>query len=552
MATSHSELPIHDERRCHCALVVFEMLLIAAVFALQAGWNAPEVNEPNYLAKAKHYWNPDWCEGDFFLESADAHVVFYWTFGWTTQFMSLPAAAIVGRLLTCLLLAIGWQRLSSAVVSCKLFSVLSAALMVCLNDRFHMAGEWIAGGVEAKGFAYALVMLGLAQIAKNRWNWAWLLLGAATAMHVLVGGWSLIAACAVWIIGSRRPETPSFISMLRGLLVGAALALIGLLPALELDRGVDPDIVDRAARVQVFHRLPHHLNPDQFFFAKDNFPALTDFGLRFVVMGGVWAVLWWLCRGNERLRRVNYFVAAAITIAAIGVTFGTITSGNQSLAASLLRFYWFRLADVMLPVGAALCVVCLLQQIGKEWRLASTALAGIFLAGVSWHFVLIGMQHWQSPASPADLKLLTDKKTEKSLSADQYRHWLQGRQEDWLGVCRAAREKTPTAALVLTPRRAHTFKWYAERSEVVTWKEVPQDAVSVAEWWDRVRAIYKQSGRKGLVQSLTELSPEKIKDIRESYGFDYLVTKAEPPLDFPVVYSNDSYALYKITDDEAP
>ena len=83
----------------------FELPAIFIVFALYAGWPIPDVNEAHYLSKAKHYWNPDWCRGDQFLESADAHQVFYWTFGWVTLFVPLPVVAAIGRCLTWFLLA---------------------------------------------------------------------------------------------------------------------------------------------------------------------------------------------------------------------------------------------------------------------------------------------------------------------------------------------------------------------------------------------------------------------------------------------------------------
>ena len=38
---------------------------------IHAGWRLPDVNEQNYLGKAKHFWQPEWCEGDFFLETAE-------------------------------------------------------------------------------------------------------------------------------------------------------------------------------------------------------------------------------------------------------------------------------------------------------------------------------------------------------------------------------------------------------------------------------------------------------------------------------------------------
>ena len=117
----------------------------------------PDVNEPYYLGKAIHYWNPDWLRGDFFMESSDTHKVFYFAFGWLSLCMSPVALAWTGRILTWLLLAWAWRRLSVAILPRPWYSILSAALLACLMDRCHMAGEWVIGGVEAKGFAYVLV-----------------------------------------------------------------------------------------------------------------------------------------------------------------------------------------------------------------------------------------------------------------------------------------------------------------------------------------------------------------------------------------------------------
>ena len=59
-----------------------EIVLIFAVFFVEGAWPVPDVNEPYYLGKAIHFWNPDWLGGDFFMESADAHQVFDLGFGW--------------------------------------------------------------------------------------------------------------------------------------------------------------------------------------------------------------------------------------------------------------------------------------------------------------------------------------------------------------------------------------------------------------------------------------------------------------------------------------
>src|SRR5436305_9405368 len=86
-------------------LPAFEIAWIFLIFFLFAGSLPPDVGESHYLVKARHYWQPAWCAGDLFVESRDAHTMFYWTFGWLTRFCSLAAAAWIGRAITWLLLA---------------------------------------------------------------------------------------------------------------------------------------------------------------------------------------------------------------------------------------------------------------------------------------------------------------------------------------------------------------------------------------------------------------------------------------------------------------
>ena len=83
----------HEPARPRLWQTLAEIVLVFAIFALHGAYPTPDSNEAHYLAKAKHYWHPDWAAGDFFLETADAHQVFYWTFGWLTLWLSLDAVA---------------------------------------------------------------------------------------------------------------------------------------------------------------------------------------------------------------------------------------------------------------------------------------------------------------------------------------------------------------------------------------------------------------------------------------------------------------------------
>jgi hypothetical protein len=286
-----------------------EVLLIFALFFLHGSYPVPDSNEAHYLTKARHYWNPDFAAGDFFLESADAHQVFYWLFGWLTLWLSLEQAAWVGRVVTWLLLAWGWQRLSFAAVPRQWLSVLTAAVFVGLNENAHMAGEWVVGGFEAKGFAYGLVFFALAQIMRGQWPWAWLLLGLATALHVLVGGWAMIAAGAAWLaLGNERPR---FRTLLPAFLLAVGFALPSLYLGLSLSSGADPETIAEANRIYVFERLPHHLIALQ---------LAPGFLTRHLLLQGAWLLMITFMPspspGNRTLRA---FVATTIVISWIGL-----------------------------------------------------------------------------------------------------------------------------------------------------------------------------------------------------------------------------------------
>ena len=194
LPSSTPESNRRDKIRCY-----LETLLIFLCFSLVAGQLPPDVNESHYLTKAKHYWNPDWCAGDIFLGSSFSHWIFYVTTGWLTMLFPLSVVAWIGRCITWALMAFAWQRFSWKLLPARGLSVLSAIFFLLLNERFHLAGEWVVGGLEAKGFAYFFVLMALGSIVVRDWRFAWPMLGAAMAFHVLVGGWAFIAAGFAWV-----------------------------------------------------------------------------------------------------------------------------------------------------------------------------------------------------------------------------------------------------------------------------------------------------------------------------------------------------------------
>lgn len=514
------ELEPTAQRQAHLWCVP-EIALIFLVFFIHAGWPVPDVNEPHYLGKAKHYWDPNWAAGDFFLGTADAHTVFYLTSGWLTLWLPLPAVAWIGRLVTWLLLAWSWRRLSVALVPVQLLSVLSAALFVTLIARFHMAGEWVVGGFEAKGFAYVLVLLGLESLVRDKWGRSLICFGAAAAFHVIVGGWAVVATMIAWLISPRRPPLGSLILPA---IVGGILSLGGLWPGLELTRNSDPQLVAEANQIYVYGRLTHHLLPQAF-------PLL--FVARHLLLVVALVPLARQAPATAELQRLRAFVAASIAIAAAGFLLSIFAWWQPAWAAGRLRFYWFRLADVMVPLSVALFSIAILA----EWRRQSHPwfTVGVAAAILAATFHLGGTVQYR-------LEYLTPR-------AD----WTLPRVnlDDWREIADWANRETPPGTVFLVPRLSQTFRWYSGRGEVATRKDLPQDAASIVEWWQRLNSLSGDESTSQAGDSLSALGTDRLLKLGQQYGAAYVITRPDPSLRLRRVGPDVStVAVYQLPKDE--
>ncbi|MGE3641702.1 MAG: DUF6798 domain-containing protein, partial [Pirellulales bacterium] len=516
-----------------------EVLLIFIVFFALAGEPVPHVNEPHYLGRTKHFWDPTWCAGDVFLESPDAHGLFVWSFGSVTKWLTLTETAWLGRVVGWGLLAWAWQRLSWRVIAVPLASALTAALWVTLTELAHLAGEWALGGVEAKVFAYVFVLVALRELIDGCWNRVWIALGLASAFHVLVGGWSIVVCAGIWLF---EPKPTGFVrsigKMLPGAVIGAALSLIGLVPALALSWGQPAEIVAEANQIYVFERLPHHL-------ALLTLPT-DEFLVRILRHVALIVCLWLFGRllqrhqgqagGDQRgLSIVRRFAWGAVVLSAIGFAIEISFWNSSARAASLLRFYWFRMGDVAVPLAVSLQAVALVVRAFREQKAwAIWALAGaIGLAG--FHIGAHTAYRFLDPAPPADAPM-------KNYAA-------------WVDACDWIKNNTPADAVFLTPRLSSTFKWRTDRPEVATRKDIPQDARSMVEWFHRLKDIYYYQVPDGVepFNSVGELGTERAVEVARRYGAKYIVSDQDHPLALRTIYPtreypNDEYVVYAVED----
>jgi hypothetical protein len=413
-------------------------------------------------------------------------------------------------------------------------SLLTAALLITLLDLGHLAGEWVIGGAEAKGLAYVFVLCGLRAVILGRWGPMWAWFGAAAAFHVIVGGWSVLIGGFAWlVVGQQRPR---LLTQLPWLVFGFLLTLPGLIPALLLSSGVDAETAQLADQIYVVKRLAHHL-------------VFTEFApvryVSFSVVLVAWGVACWQLRTDQKWWRLNRMAIGALMVALAGVLLNVGGILGWQGATRWLRFYWFRMSDVFLPISVAIAAPMVLAK-WTEQREPWTRWAWATVYLLCTAFLLSRFVSHQRDFRPrADIQ---------SRPASYHARL---RYEQWRLMCAWIAENTDSTACFLTPRDQQTFKWYAGRREVVCWKDIPQDPASIVRWWQLRESIYPP---QVVMDGLGAWTDDQLLEIARQHGADYILvdrSRTKRRLDFPVVRVNPSpywasFELYRVPESTTP
>jgi hypothetical protein len=323
--------------------------------------------------------------------------------------------------------------------------------------------------------------------------------------------------------------------MLPALLLGGVFALPGVLPALLLTQSASPETVAEANQIYVFDRLPHHLAP----FTLVG-PELQKKALRFslLLVGLAW-LRYFCCRqpaathdqpdSLPALDRLLRFATAALLISVVGLGWELATWNHPALSARILKYYWFRLADIALPVAVSLGLFSLAQTMIQRQLRWGFVLLTLSVALPTCHLLNTTWARFENRRPPADRKI------------KHYGSYLQ--------ACEWIRENTAEDAVFLVPRTAQSFKWNASRSDLVTWKDVPQNAADLVTWRDRYFDVHRpdnEFGERVRYGSLAAQGTARIRQLAKKYDIDFVLTKEYPPLLLPVVYGNAYYTLYSV------
>ncbi|MFG0332790.1 MAG: DUF6798 domain-containing protein [Maioricimonas sp. JB049] len=507
--------------------------LLAAMLLAYAAIEAPipGVNEPHYLTKARHFQDPGWCAGDLFLESGNAHWLFYVLMGPPTQWFELPVVAAVGRVAALLIVTVGWQMLTTVLVPWRWSAVTAASLFLLLQTLGNWSGEWLVGGVESKVFSYGLVLMGWAFLLRRRPVPAAVMLGLATSFHPIVGMWCML--CGLFAVmanqllpavNAERAEPqqpderirPGAAQLLLVTVLFLVAAAPGLVTAANAALIAPPGVAWKADYIQVSYRLAHHLDP-------------LTFDVRDYRYYGLLIVLWGLLRHRgqrtSRMRLWELIVVGAVLAALAGIV---LAWGPRpwkevpgfELRMKLLKFYPFRVADLCIPVGVSIaCVNALarpVRTVVDRRRVQAALLAGLTVA--AYAAALLGARANRPPSGlpPAE-------------------------EAAWIDTLEWVQEHTSEDTLVWAADEKWAVKWYAERPEYVNYKDCPQDPASIVEWNSRLKELAQwriAALRDGVCTA------EELAELRSATGISCLIVRRFGPVAPIPDYRSGPFRVY--------
>lgn len=518
---------------------------VAGIWLIFSAWSfcrvpIPGVNEPHYLAKARHWWNPAWCPGDPFLDSSNPHLVFYALFGWLTTWLDFHTVAIISRLIGLLVLSIGWHRLAGTVTGRSIAGLLAAPVFLFLQTLGNFSGEWLVGGIESKVLAYGFLFWALGLALQQSGLKAGLLAGLAVSFHPLVGIWGLIAFSLAlireWESRRRSPAVDGNLLPVRtpvrqivpGILACLLVSLPGVISAVATLKSLAPKLDLIATQLQVGDRLAHHLDPMRF-------PKSA-----YVYWGGmilVWRLLL-LLRSllspeasrvqQQRQLRWQLFVGAAIVIALVGVAVGygprpLSQMPGMAWRSWLLKFYPFRLGDLLVPVALSFTTVSVLLALWHIGTVQNRSLVHHARLAALW--LIMALAGFSIP--------FPDENPSRLSPAEQ---------ADWIAACHWLRDHTPPEALVYACDSGWAVKWFAERPEYVNFKDMPQDTPALIDWNRRLWTI---ADWRIAAMSDNAVQPKELVELRKKTGIDYLLVGRFGPIQARPVYQGTHFRIIR-------
>jgi hypothetical protein len=522
-------------------LVQLLLILITIVGAFHAG--GLQSNDQDILPSARHFVDRDWIPGDWYL---NLHIPYRYLvdaiLGPVVVASDFDQAALLTRLVVyALLVPAAYFFFRSAGLR---FSLMLVVLYLFIRHQSLIAGEWIFGGAEAKSFAYGFVLLSTAAFLTQRYLLAFAFAGAAISFHVLVGVYALFSAAGAMLLNydSYWPQWRDILRRSWLLPLTGAFGIYALINQLSAKTG---PVAAKAAEIYVRFRVPHHVLPA----AWGGRMRLIELLIAAIVL----FVLIYLHGRSHASRFIAAYALCSTVLFMIGL--GVYFAGD----IPLLKYYWFRFPDVIVPLMSWVLLAMIINDMGDGeapfrglprlnsvlvaaaaplqpvWSKIFTAAAMAVIALSVAHLLPSRGQDQRTASAGGDAATASDDFANDRTAIQPMYAWI-------------AQHTPRDSAFLVDPMRSDFYMW-AERAMFVSFRHSPQTEADIAQWYERLTLCNGGQAPKvkgEITPHFYNLDQAAIRDIATRYGLDYYVGRTRQPLTFERVYSVNGFTLFKI------
>lgn len=486
------------------------------------------VNEADHLPYARQLVQPDWLPHDFYLNSPNTYrYPFSVVLGILVHYLGFDYAALVARLFVYLFLAFAFNVFFRSIQ--LRLSLRLLVLLAFIPSQSLVASEWIVDEAETKSVAYAFVLLSLSGFLCKRYRVAFGCAGAAISFHILVGSYAIWCTAGAILLNLPRYR-PEWLTMIRQswpfFLTGAfgfVVAAEHLIPLATTD-------LHRAWEIYVQYRVAHHVLPSAW---------ERNWLFRLSAATALFAFSYWFCRGHTP-RLLAAYGLASVTLFAVGLLIYFLGP------ISMLRFYWFRFPDTIVPLISFTLVALgpnyLTGDRLHQHRAWLARTLRVSFAGAGALLLLYSLARF-----PARM----EEYPHGNNSEDDYPLFSPPELRPMFAWIRA---NTAKDATFLVDPTLSDFYIRAERAVFVSLKHVPSVGRDILEWYERIKLANNDQPLTGpsfdsasqLRANSNRLAPAVIQRIVRSHHVDYYLSKTRPELVFNPVHTEHGYTLYKI------
>lgn len=527
MKTPFSSPGIFTSRNTQAVLFLLAICICNLLFHRLLG-----INEQDLLVEVKHFADPTWIPGDWYLSMDIGYrLLFNFLIGPFTRVLPLETVSIIWRLIFFLSFSLIIVRV------CKILTinplVLVPFMFIYIKNQGLFADEWMIGGVETKVFAYLFSLTALSEGMRKRFTSAALFSGLAVSFHILIGAFSSVCLFGAILTCDAAKD------LFKGIwyrstifLLAASAGIFAFISYTLQSHGVDNLL---AARIYALFRVAHHTIPFGIGFSFKTF-------ILFVIAGFSVFLLFIFSKKSLFARKIGLrYTAVSIVFFLVGII------ASWAGYAPALKYYLFRFPDVIVPLTLYFATAGLIDKFlinrfcGFRYRIFTFHLNPVHSAGMILGAVILVFS------------LYTCFNEGSRILNRNYAYIPES--PEFIDMCRWINKNTAPSKVFLISPAMEYFYIVAQRPAFVTYKHFPQSDSNIIEWYRRITLcnggtapsfdLDKKFHFK-IDQRFNLLNESEISDILKQYKVNYYLCRAGRVLNYPAIYTNNRYTLFKI------